>query len=671
MKRSRRQGLRWQPHAEPLEARFVLAIRPGLAHLASAPALVGTQAVRPAPAAPDATVAVVQTGESAYGYRFTMLNGRPAYAYDLAATGRGVGTDVGVSAVDIPTGATLQLQVLSGLTYWDGRGNVPNFRPVGGNLELNLQSFGQDVRVGARTDQSVAPRGGTIRLPLDLAVSDDLPLHRTIAVSLGVGGTQERFARAGGPAGLYAFTALWSASGSPAVRDAAPVTFVFRVGNVPDAARDAALRAFASPATRPAAVVAVTTETVDPTGAGLPFLRFFVQYSDPVSVTGSPPQLPVLFDRTLRLATLERNSPRVATDTLTFVYTPLPQDRRAAVVRLGDSLRVPAGSSLRTAGSTPAIVSLPAATAVRVIESPSAGVYTTITSDITRNTTFRQGTTYVIDGEVHVQRGVTLTIEDGVTVLIRNGTIARTRLLDTSALIFDSGSGLKANTVTFQGCDASNRPTSLGNNGGVFFLGTYRSATKDGVTNDISPAAGRSRFVADRLIFNAVGRTDPRGGDGPDNLRDDIDAVSLLGLQSTEWRVAAVESTASGDDGFDVTNSTVSLDSLIVSAPVSDGLNISSSTVEIRKRLSVVMTNSRVPDRELFDLEVDDGPSRVNIARLSAVDLRGYWGPPRDEVNLSSPDMPKPPRRGTEDVWYEFIGTLRKGPAIVYSINAD
>ena len=71
-----------------------------------------------------------------------------------------------------------------------------------------------------------------------------------------------------------------------------------------------------------------------------------------------------------------------------------------------------------------------------------------LSSDISSNTTLRIGRTYLIDGEVHVLRGVRLTIEDGVTVLIRNGYRAR-RTLDTSALIFDSGSLNPCSGATF------------------------------------------------------------------------------------------------------------------------------------------------------------------------------------------------------------------------------
>ena len=154
-------------------------------------------------------------------------------------------------------------------------------------------------------------------------------------------------------------------------------------------------------------------------------------------------------------------------------------------------------------------------------------------------------------------------------------------------------------------------------------------------------------------------------------MTDDIDAVSLLGLDMTEWRVKAVRTENSGDDGFDVTNSTVALDSLTVVNPAEDGLNITSSIVQIRRSLTVAMSPSILPDRELFDLEVDDGGARISIDRRAYVDLRGSWGSVFDEVNLNSLDMPSPPRRGTTSVWYVYAGMLTRGPALVYSTIAD
>jgi hypothetical protein len=53
----------------------------------------------------------------------------------------------------------------------------------------------------------------------------------------------------------------------------------------------------------------------------------------------------------------------------------------------------------------------------------------------------------------------------------------------------------------------------------------------------------------------------------------------------------------------------INLENLTVIYPVEDGLNISSSTVTINKQIKVDMSLSSAPDRELFDLEVDNGSS--------------------------------------------------------------
>jgi len=635
--------------------------------VAPVPATAWIAAIAPV-VVPAIAVAVVPDIDSLYGYTFALATPRAADGFDFATRGGQTVASVDVGLVDMPLGATLDLEVVSGLQFWNGRGQ-PTFAAVKGGVEINLYATGTNLRVGAKTDQRPGQAAGSVRQSLEVAVSDGLPVARRITATIGVGGVGESFSKTGAPAGIYAFTGIWSVRNAAGIRDSVPVTFVFAAGGVSRQARDAAVAAFSTPARRPVAIVAVATQLVTPDGPGQQFLRINVQYSAPVTVTGRSPQLPVFFDRNMRLVELERGSARAGVTTLSFAVVPTAEERAAASVRLGDALRLQSGGTLRAAAGGPSILSLPPeATRPRVIgfESP----ITNVSADIARSTTFRRGTTYVIDGEVHVRPGVTLTIEDGVTVLIRNGYRPR-RTIDTSALVFDSGSRLKAATVTFAAADSQNRQTTEANNGGVFFLGTSRSCSKDGLSVNTATASGRSSFTADLINVVSLGRTDPAGGDGDDNDRDDIDAISLLGLGQTEWRVKAVRSDNSGDDGFDVTNSSISLDRLTVVNPVEDGLNITSSTVQIRQSLTVAMSPSIAPDRELFDLEVDAGPARVVIDRLAAVDLRGYWGSVYDEVNLSSLDMPSPPRRGTASQWYVFNGVLRRGPAIVYSTIAD
>lgn len=643
--------------AAPLSTPLLPPLPQGLAaSVAITPSIVAATPVAVVPTLPDPL----------YGYSSLLTTPTAAVGYDFA-TQAGLslaGIDVGL--VDVPLGAALELEVLSGLRFWNGRGQ-PAFAPVTGGLEINLQAAGGNLRVGANTDRVPGQLSGSIRSTIDVAVSDGLPVARRIRVTIGNGGVEESFARSGGQAGIYAFSGLWSVRNAAGIRDSAPVTFVFALGGVSRQARDAAVASFAGPAGRSAAIVSVATQVVEPEGPGQSFLRVNVKYSEPVAVTGRSPLLPIFFDGRMRLAALERGSATASTTTLSFVLTPTAADRVAASVRIGGSLQLQSGGALRTATGGPAVLSLPPeASRSRVIG--FEGSASIITADIVRNTTWRRGSTYIVDGEVHVRPGVTLTIDDGVTVLVRNGYRPK-RAITASALVFDSGSRLRAKTVTFGSADDQNRPTTTPNNGGVFFLGTSRSCSKDGIAVDASAASGRSSFVADLLIFESLGRSDPRYGDDDD--RDDIDAVSLLGLDMTEWRVKAVRTHNSGDDGFDVTNSAIALDSLTVVNPTEDGLNITSSIVQIRRALTVAMSPSISPDRQLFDLEVDDGGARISIDRRAYVDLRGYWGSVFNEVDLNSLDMPSPPRRGTTSAWYVYAGTLTRGPALVYSTIAD
>jgi hypothetical protein len=659
---------------ETLERRQVLA-----GDIAAILPVVGTPAVDPpaasvwsAPAsvhsASSLLATIVPYADTLFGDTQAVATDTRAVARDLAPVGREFRTELPIAVANVPLGATVQLEVLTGLTTWNGRG-APAFRPVGQGLEVNLQAAGVDLRVGERTDRAVPPQTGQIRRTMTLAASDGQPVGRRIAVTIGSGGVADRFTRPGAAPGLYAFTGLLSIGGVETIRSSQPVTFVFRVGAVSDAAVEAAVAAFSSPATGPAAALAVAARSA---GVDRPFsnaLLITVEYSEPVTVSRQSPQLPIFIGGVRRLATLPVDAPRTNVRQLTFSY-PLPGDvNEGTVIDIGASLLMPPGATIRTAGGTPAITSLPAAGS-RGIPLDFQAAIAHVSADITRDTTFRAGTTYVITTEVHVTAGTTLTIEDGVRVLIRNGSVTG-RNLTAAALVFDSGSRLRARTVSFAASDAGDRPTAAAMNGGVFFCGAFRSASKDGITSRSGVGVRSSSFVADRIECSYLGRPDPLGGDDDTTTddRDDIDAISLLGVGPSEWRVREVSSTNSGDDGFDVTNSSISLGALTVVNPFEDGLNVTSSLVEVTGSCTVVMSRSTAPDRELFDLETDGGPARIVFKRLAAIDLRGYWGDRYDEVRLSSSDMPQPnPLRKD---WYEFVGILRRGPATVYSINAD
>lgn len=290
-----------------------------------------------------------------------------------------------------------------------------------------------------------------------------------------------------------------------------------------------------------------------------------------------------------------------------------------------------------------------------------------VRDDITVDTTLRAGNTYVITAEVHVWTGVTLTIEDGVEVRIRNGR-HRGMLLTACALIFDPGSSLRAQTVTFWAADeTTNARATVADNGGIFFLGATRAATKDNVSS-WKLRSRTSSFVADSIVTRYLGRTDPVGGDGDGSLRDDIDGVSVIGVVWQEWQVRGVDIEHSGDDGFDLTMASIAMESVRVFNPIEDGLNLTASTLWISRSLLVDMTSSTVGDREIFDFEPDGYPVTLTLEPGAQVDIRGYWdNRPSDRViDVRSLDMPRPSLRTL--VWYEYHGLLANGQTDIFSI---
>jgi hypothetical protein len=661
----KRKNLIISPFAENLEERQLLAISPGQNIVG--PAYSGL-ASKPVTQFPPilATVSVAQLGDPRLDYYNTLVAGQRAYGSDFTQPGEILTTPIFVQGDRIPLGSTLQLQVLTGLTYWNGRSR-PNFTPVNNNIELNLKGSGQIVNIGANTDKPFNPYNQYIRLPLNIGVSGGEPINRTIEAALGYNGIFGNVASSRNvPAGFYAFTALWSDVNATGVRDSDPVTFVFRVGDMSDTAMNAALASFSDPATRPVAAVSLVPQIVEPEFRGNTFLRLNVQFSDSISVFGSAPRLPITINGINRWATLERNTPKTNTRYLSFVYTPTVSERSATDIKIGTSLDISRGSSLISIGRTSAIPSLPTISVSKISVGPILD-YQTISGDITKNTTLKAGTRYIIDGEVHVTKNVTLTIEDGVKIGIRNGRRPIMNLLDTSALVFDSGSRLLVGTATrpgtayFSAVDLNNREVPYADNGGVFFCGTYRDGSSDGISVDLSKTRGlKSSFKAAGLVFSYCGRTDPRGRTGDRFGGDDIDAISIIGTGPTEWRIDSIESRFSGDDGFNVYDSSFSLKSLVIAAPIEDGFNVTSSNVTITDNLSIEMTLSPANDRELFDLEADDGRATVIIKQRAYVNLQGFFGGQYDEVTLTSPDLPPIPRTRK---FYTYNDYLNRGPA--------
>lgn len=298
-----------------------------------------------------------------------------------------------------------------------------------------------------------------------------------------------------------------------------------------------------------------------------------------------------------------------------------------------------------------------------------------VRSDITRDRTFQQGRLYVISGQVHVKSGITLTVEDGVHIGIRNGRI-RGCSLQRASLIFESGSALQAQRLTLFACGRSGDSEKQADNGGIWFCGAHHSASKDGIRIRQSRRTPPSTFRAKSLSARYLGRADAPEGttqsshDSAHHL-DDLDAVSVMGVGLAEWQIEALHILGAGDDALDLQNSVIRLGHLAVHNPTEDALNISSSSLYITEQLRVRMARrgeiaGEDADRDIFDLEVDDNLSHVSLHRGALVKLAGVFG---DEMSLRSQDLPNFQESGREI--YMFSGRCERALTIIQFINKD
>lgn len=272
-----------------------------------------------------------------------------------------------------------------------------------------------------------------------------------------------------------------------------------------------------------------------------------------------------------------------------------------------------------------------------------------ISSNISSSQVFYKKNIYIILGEVRVLENVKINIENGTNIYIVNGPMR-------SSLIFNTGSSLDAKHVYLRACDSKYNPVKVANNGGLWFLGSSSNTDKDKIF--VKYNVNVSSFTAIRIVASYLGRSDPKGGDGPNT--DDIDGISVLGVGSNEWNISSVVSYYSGDDGFDVENSAITLKNLRVVEPKEDGLNITSSQVNILDSLEIDMGKFKDKDRDIFDLEPDEGQAYVRLEEGCNVNISGVFG---DQLKLVSKDLPQPDRMK----YYKFTGKLAKGQTYVYA----
>lgn len=291
-----------------------------------------------------------------------------------------------------------------------------------------------------------------------------------------------------------------------------------------------------------------------------------------------------------------------------------------------------------------------------------------ISRNIAQNKTLSNKKIYLITQEVHIRPGVQLRIQDGALIYIANGPIAKGKA-KRAALHFDQGSALRAGRFTLKAANLNGKPEKYADNGGIWFYGNYASAAKDGYSIQSNPRKRLSKFIALELKTFYLGRPDPMAKNrskkiAAKNQNDDLDAISILGVGPKEWGIQSIKSYYSGDDGLDLTNSNISIDQVYIKKPTEDGFNLSSSRIQLKKSLKIEM-GEEGSDRDLFDLETDDGGSFIEIHKGCKMNLDGIFG---DQLVLSSTDLPPIKRQNKR---YVFSGRSKQSDSLIYSITMD
>jgi hypothetical protein len=287
-----------------------------------------------------------------------------------------------------------------------------------------------------------------------------------------------------------------------------------------------------------------------------------------------------------------------------------------------------------------------------------------INENIDKDTKFFCENTYIIYGEIRVLEGITLIIEDNTNIYITNGefTTPTGNKTGKSCLIFETGSTLYAERIYLHACNYFSCPTYKADNGGIVFLGSSTIAEKDFVP--VTFSTKRSNFNATLIYASYLGAKD-KVHVVKDIDIDDYDAISVIGVNNNEWNIKDIYSEYSGDDGFDIENSDITVQNITVKIPNEDGINITSSRVNVIESLNINMTINQTFDRDIFDLETDDGPSFIRIAQNCLVNIDGIFG---DQLTLISDDLPQPivTPKGKE-LPYNFNGYTVNGQSYVYS----
>jgi hypothetical protein len=194
----------------------------------------------------------------------------------------------------------------------------------------------------------------------------------------------------------------------------------------------------------------------------------------------------------------------------------------------------------------------------------------------------------------------------------------------------------------------------------VWFCGTLEAQKETIKTNY---GAQPSCFYAKKIYAYYLGSNDPLNDplkQKNSNLEPstDNDGITILGCNNDEFKIQFLHVEQSGDNGIDIVQSYVTINNIVVLNPGEDALNIVSSSLTVVNTLVLDVSLTKVYDRDIFDIEVDNGSSFIKINKYCYVEIKGIFG---DQTTLVSNDLPQP----TEGL-YIYKGVTKNGQSYIY-----
>lgn len=234
----------------------------------------------------------------------------------------------------------------------------------------------------------------------------------------------------------------------------------------------------------------------------------------------------------------------------------------------------------------------------------------TLSGEITSDKTLTANKTWLLDGQVKVANGATLTVEAGTTVAGKAGTNAWLMVLSGSKII---ANGTSAKPITFTSQEAISGDTeAAGQWGGITIIGNSDNAQTTTYEVDDVTEAGTGDASSGSLKYVTINNS----GIAVEQDKE-INGLSLFGV-SASTTVENITTNRSGDDGIEIWGGAVNLkdiridgakddsfdtdsgwtgtvDGLVITGGKKAGIEMSGTTVGTYKNVSITLDS---PDSE-------------------------------------------------------------------------